>query len=77
MGMTHFTYGASPAVQAKMATNYATGPKPRFPITTIIKRALGADIDTVERVRTARTGISQSCLQATWSVPLRKSHVSG
>lgn len=50
MGMTHFTYGASPAVQAKMATNYATGPKPRFPITTIIKRALGADIDTVERV---------------------------
>jgi len=49
MSMNYFTYGISPEKKAVMATNYATGPKPLFPITLVIKRALGADMDTVEQ----------------------------
>jgi CubicO group peptidase (beta-lactamase class C family) len=50
MGMEYFTYGVTDEQLPKLATNYATGPKPRFPLTMVIKRALGADMDTVERV---------------------------
>ncbi|PIE43523.1 MAG: serine hydrolase [Gammaproteobacteria bacterium] len=50
MAMEYFTYGISEDKRHKLATNYATGPRPIFPITKVIKRALGADIDTVEQV---------------------------
>ncbi len=50
MGMTHFTYGLDEASPHALATNYVTGPIPRFPLSWVVKRALGADIKTVERV---------------------------
>jgi len=50
MGMEYFTYGIAPEIRSNLAVNYATGPKPFFPIDIILKRALGADLDTVERV---------------------------
>ena len=48
--MEYFTYGLEADKRKNLATNYATGPKPKFPRTAVIKRALGADIDTVEDV---------------------------
>ncbi|MCP5207158.1 MAG: beta-lactamase family protein [Hahellaceae bacterium] len=54
MGMEYFTYGVNDEQMGKLATNYATGPKPRFPLTMVIKRALGADMDTIERVINTR-----------------------
>ncbi|ARU57921.1 MAG: beta-lactamase family protein [Pseudomonadales bacterium] len=50
MDMTYFTYGTPAANRHKLATNYATGPRPTFPVTIVVKRALGADIGTVEQV---------------------------
>lgn len=50
MGMKYFTYGVEAEHLQDLALNYATGPKPRFPISWVVKRALGADIDTVESV---------------------------
>ncbi|KAA1174221.1 beta-lactamase family protein [Marinobacter salinexigens] len=50
MGMTWFTYGIAGDDLASLATNYATGPAPVFPVSWIINRALGGDIQTVERV---------------------------
>ncbi|QSP95644.1 beta-lactamase family protein [Marinobacter salinisoli] len=50
MGMTWFTYGIAPEHLSDLASNYATGPTPRFPVSWVIRRALGADIHTVERV---------------------------
>lgn len=49
MGMEYFTYGINEEKRSRMATNYATGPKPRFPLTMAIKRALGADMETIEK----------------------------
>lgn len=50
MGMRWFTYGISPEHVPDLATNYATGPTPRFPVSWVINRALGGDIHTVEEV---------------------------
>ncbi len=50
MGMRWFTYGISPDHVDDLATNYATGPTPRFPVSWVINRALGGDIHTVEQV---------------------------
>ena len=50
MGMRWFTYGISPEHVSDLATNYATGPTPRFPVSWVINRALGGDIHTVEQV---------------------------
>ncbi|PID42570.1 MAG: serine hydrolase [Proteobacteria bacterium] len=50
MQMDYFTYGLPEERRSMLATNYVTGPRPVFPITKVIKRALGADIDTVEQV---------------------------
>ncbi|MEX2476550.1 serine hydrolase domain-containing protein [Marinobacter sp.] len=50
MGMRWFTYGMAPERARELATNYATGPTPRFPVSWIVNRALGGDIRTVERV---------------------------
>ena len=50
MGMRWFTYGISRDRVSDLATNYATGPTPRFPVSWVINRALGGDIHTVEQV---------------------------
>ena len=50
MGMRWFTYGISPEHFSDLACNYATGPTPRFPVSWIVRRALGGDIKTVETV---------------------------
>lgn len=50
MGMRWFTYGIGPDHVSELATNYATGPTPRFPVSWIVRRALGGDIGTVEQV---------------------------
>lgn len=50
MGMQWFTYGIAPHNLQALATNYATGPTPRFPVSWIVNRALGGDIATVEKV---------------------------
>ncbi len=50
MGMRWFTYGIAPEDLPSLATNYATGPTPRFPVSWVVARALGGDIRTVERV---------------------------
>lgn len=50
MGMKYFTYGIDRSHLSDIALNYVTGPKPKFPISWVVKRALGADIDTVGEV---------------------------
>ncbi|PAV25050.1 CubicO group peptidase (beta-lactamase class C family) [Tamilnaduibacter salinus] len=50
MGMTWFTYGIQPDRLNQLATNYATGPTPVFPVSWVIKRALGGDMATIEDV---------------------------
>ncbi|MBW4935123.1 serine hydrolase domain-containing protein [Marinobacter sp. F4206] len=50
MGMKWFTYGIAPDHLHELASNYATGPTPRFPVSWIVNRALGSDIRTVEKV---------------------------
>ncbi|HLV77409.1 MAG TPA: serine hydrolase domain-containing protein [Marinobacter sp.] len=50
MGMKWFTYGIAAAHLPDLASNYATGPNPPFPVSWVINRALGADMATVEAV---------------------------
>lgn len=50
MGMRWFTYGVERNQLSQLACNYATGPAPVFPISWILRRALGGDIGTVESV---------------------------
>lgn len=50
MGMRWFTYGIAPEHLHDLAANYATGPRPRFPVSWVVNRALGGDIRTVEQV---------------------------
>ncbi|WP_336367770.1 serine hydrolase domain-containing protein [Marinobacter sp. C2H3] len=50
MGMRWFTYGIDRAHLSELATNYATGPRPVFPVSWVVNRALGGDIKTVEAV---------------------------
>jgi CubicO group peptidase (beta-lactamase class C family) len=50
MGMHYFTYGADTENLGALATSYATGPTPFFPVSRIVEQALGADIHTVEQV---------------------------
>src|SRR5690606_2552941 len=40
MGMRWFTYGIAPDRVNDLATNYATGPTPMFPVSWIVNRAL-------------------------------------
>ena len=49
MGMRWFTYGIAADKVNDLATNYATGPTPRFPVSWIVSRALGGDIQTIEQ----------------------------
>ncbi|MBQ0833945.1 serine hydrolase [Marinobacter sp.] len=50
MGMKWFTYGIQAENLHELATNYATGPTPRFPVSWLVNRALGGDISTVAQV---------------------------
>ena len=50
MGMRYFTYGINHDQLLDLAWNYATGPKLVFPVSWVVRRALGGDIDTVAEV---------------------------
>ncbi|TDT44118.1 CubicO group peptidase (beta-lactamase class C family) [Halospina denitrificans] len=50
MEMRYFTYGINHDQLLDLAWNYATGPKLVFPMSWIVRRALGGDIDTVAEV---------------------------
>lgn len=50
MSMKWFTYGITPEHLNDLASNYATGPTPRFPVSWVVNRALGGDIRTVAQV---------------------------
>ncbi|KZY62372.1 serine hydrolase [Oleiphilus sp. HI0071] len=50
MGMKYFQYGIDPKYSDRVATNYATGIKPMFPVSYLIKRALGGPLDQVQQV---------------------------
>lgn len=47
LGMKWFTYGVNEPQIESLALNYATGPRPGFPLSWVVRRALGADIETV------------------------------
>jgi CubicO group peptidase (beta-lactamase class C family) len=50
MGMKYFRYGVEAQYSDRVAKNYATGLKPFFPVSYLIKRALGGSVDMVESV---------------------------
>ena len=50
MGMRYFTYGIEHDQLLDLAWNYATGPRLIFPMSRLVKRALGGDIETVAEV---------------------------
>ena len=50
MEMRYFTYGINHDQLLDLAWNYATGPKLVFPVSWVVRRALGGDIDTVAEV---------------------------
>lgn len=50
MEMTYFTYGIDHDRLLYLAWNYATGPKPVFPMSWIVRRTLGADIGAVAEI---------------------------
>lgn len=50
MGFDYFTYGIDHDKLPELAWNYATGPKVRAPLSWVVKRALGADVDTVAEI---------------------------
>ncbi len=50
MGMKYFTYGVKEEDLSILAENYMTGPKLRFPVSYIVKRALGGDAETIGQV---------------------------
>jgi len=50
MGMKHFKYGLDPKYADRVSRNYAIGLKPVFPISYLIKRALGGPLDMVDSV---------------------------
>lgn len=47
MAMKYFTYGIEPKYSADLAPTYATGPRQGPLLTAMVKRALGADLNTV------------------------------
>lgn len=49
MGMKYFTYGIEPEHRDDLAVTYATGPRPGLLMGAFIKRALGADIVSLEK----------------------------
>tara|TARA_R110001592_G_scaffold363372_1_gene686133 strand:+ start:255900 stop:257195 length:1296 start_codon:yes stop_codon:yes gene_type:complete len=49
MGMKYFTYGIEPEYRDDLAMTYATGPRPGPLLGAFLKRALGADIVSLEQ----------------------------
>jgi CubicO group peptidase (beta-lactamase class C family) len=50
MGMKYFSYGIEPEYRDELAHTYATGPRPGPLMSAFIKRALGTDLVSLERV---------------------------
>lgn len=50
MNMVYFRYGIAPEQATGIATNYTSGLKPRFPVSGLIKRALGGPIQLATEV---------------------------
>ncbi|WP_203141978.1 serine hydrolase domain-containing protein [Marinobacter mangrovi] len=50
LGMQWFTYGIRREKLSELASNYATGPNPVFPVSWVLRRALGGDMATIETV---------------------------
>lgn len=50
MGMTYFTFGLDESLAPLCAKNYFTGPNPPFPLNWVVKRALGASLDTAAQI---------------------------
>ena len=50
MGMRHFTYGARPERRGELALNYATGPRQGPVLGTLIRRALGTDMEAIASI---------------------------
>lgn len=50
LGMKWFTYGVRPDQLQQLARTYATGPRPLFPLSWVVRRALGGDIRTVAAI---------------------------
>ncbi|MGD9388410.1 MAG: serine hydrolase domain-containing protein [Gammaproteobacteria bacterium] len=50
MGMKYFTYGARPEHREDVALNYATGPRQGPVLGTLIRRALGTDMESIEAI---------------------------
>ena len=53
MGMKYFTYGLGPEHREEVALNYATGPRQGPVLGTLIRRALGTDMESIERISNA------------------------
>lgn len=50
LGMKYFRYGIADEYVDLVADNYPTGMKPVFPVSTVIRRALGGGLDQIEGV---------------------------
>ena len=50
MGMKYFTYGALPEHRGELAVNYATGPRQGPLVGTLIRRALGTDMEAIASI---------------------------
>jgi CubicO group peptidase (beta-lactamase class C family) len=55
LGMHHFTYGLPEQYRDRVARNYLAGPPVRFPISTLIERALLAPFDEVVSASNSQT----------------------
>ena len=53
MGMKYFTYGIGAEHREEVALNYATGPRQGPVLGALIRRALGADMESIERISNA------------------------
>ena len=53
MGMKYFTYGLSLQHREEVALNYATGPRQGPVLGRLIRRALGTDMESIEKVSNA------------------------
>ena len=49
LGMRWFTYGMGAEQLHLLGPSYATGPPPPFPVSWILNRALGGDLDSIEQ----------------------------
>ncbi len=50
MGMKYFSYGVRPEQRGELAWNYATGPRQGPVLGALIRRALGTDMEAIEKI---------------------------